>query len=322
MSARGWLRLIGSFKRHFREGKGIVAPVLIAVWLPAAVASIGMSVHMAVPGISSYRGSVADLSRESGDGLRIFLRGSRYDFFFSDIDYSPLPDVKVGDDVQILAEDGGIRVDDKAGRPVIWGLALESRRGEWTDQVYGDEVTPFTPSWWPLHEAIQWLLVSFGLCSGVLGVASLLRWIPSRSSVLAAAPALATPLPGGERSADAVAITAGPVSAARGLSRAAIAGLLTVSVPAALDLVVIVVGGANACHENNPVLGWGFIVLILAPIVLAAGGVTTLVLASHASRLYDTPPAAARSLGVIALVMAVIAVPVNFFAAASWVLCF
>lgn len=105
-------------------------------------------------------------------------------------------------------------------------------------------------------------------------------------------------------------------------SSAVTVGWVTLALPSVLDLFVIAIGGANACHQNNPVTGWGFIVLVLVPIALVAGGVTTLVMASDQAKSQNVSPAAARSLGVIALVLAVIALPVNFFAAMSWVVCF
>lgn len=171
------------FRRDFREGKGVAAPALIVVWLAAGGGMIAMSLHTGSPGIDIYSGTVASVHAEPGDGLRVKLRGSAFDFFFSDTSYSQLPDVRVADDVEILAEADQLGVNDQSGAPVISALAVESGRGTWTDSIFGDAVTPFTPATWPLHEAIRWLLFALGCVGAGLGLTSLFRWIPSRSAL-------------------------------------------------------------------------------------------------------------------------------------------
>ena len=332
--------LKGRLRRDFRENKGVATPALIVVWLAAGGGMIAISLHMGLPAIDTYSGTVASVHSEPGDGLRVKLVGSPFDFFFSDTDYSQLPDVRAADNVAILAEADQFTVNDQNGAPVIGALAVESRRGTWTDSIFGDAVAPFTPSTWPLHEALRWLLFVLGSVSAAFGLASVFLWIRSRPAVASGiAPDSQRSVSSGSgipaavsaaheagdiepRSIDRALAADQSAVAAGGRRAALVIGWMTLAVPTIVDLSLIAVGGSNACRPTpNPVTGWGFVVLLLVPITYAAGGITTLVLASGASNP-GTFRKHARALGVIAIGLALVSVPVNFLAAISWALCF
>ena len=139
-----------------------------------------MSLHMGIPEVDDFSGVVQTAHAESTDGLRVMLRGEDIDYFFSDITYSQLPDVRVGDQIQILAEAHQYVVNDQAGAPVLRALAVESTRGTWTDSIFGDEVAPFTPGTWVLHDVIRWGALTLGILAGAFGLLSLVWWIRSR----------------------------------------------------------------------------------------------------------------------------------------------
>jgi len=246
--------------------------------------------------------------------LRVHLQGSRFDFFFSDISYPQLPDIRAGDEVEILAQNQFF-VSDRSGAPVLSVVAAESSRGTWTDSIFGHGIAPFTPATWPLHEAIRWLLLGFGTGLAALGVASLSQWMGRRPASAGIVVERPMPRRSGGFNTEAVVVTH--------RRRAVTVGWLTVGIPAIVDLVVIAVGGSNACGPGpNPVGGWGFVVLALVPIAFAAGGITTLVLASRERASSPGSQTGVRALAVIAIALAVISVPVNFLAFLSWVVCF
>jgi hypothetical protein len=324
----------------FREGTGVATPALIIVWLAAGGGMVATSLYMGSARIDAYSGTVASAQANSGDGLRVHLVGSLFDFFFSDISYTRLPDIRVGDHVEILVQNEFI-VNDQAGAPVLRVVAAESARGTWTDSIFGHVVAPFTPTTWPLHEAIRWLLLVAGIGFAALGVVSLLQWIPRRPASpgmvperrvpesSSGAPSAAIP-PASHRADDDRKLT-DPVLAAleevRGRAERRGAGItigwLTLAIPAIVDLVVIFVGVGNACRPTpNPVGGWGAPVLVLVPIAFAAGGVATLVLSSRERALSGGSQTGPRALAVIAIALAVVSVPVNLVAFVSWALCF
>jgi hypothetical protein len=334
------VRLTRRLRRVFREGTGVAKPALIIVWLAAGGGMVATSLYMGSAGIDAYSGTVASAQATSGDGLRVHLLGSSFDFFFSDISYEQLPDIRVGDQVEILVQDQ-VSVNDKVGAPVLSVVAAESARGTWTDSIFGHVVAPFTPSTWPLHEAIRWLLLAFGVGLAAVGVASLLQWIPRRPA--SSGIVLERPVPESSSGAFSAAMSpapkrpdkdskltnpvpAAPEEARAGAQRRGAGitiGWLTVAIPAIVDLMVIVVGGSNACGPRpNPVGGWGPVVLVLVPIAFAGAGVTTLVLASRDRALSGGSQSGPRALAVIAIALAVTSVPVNFMAFLSWVLCF
>jgi hypothetical protein len=309
----GFPRLTQRLRRDFRDGKGVGIPALIVVWLAAGAGMFAMSLYMGSAGIDAYSGTVASAQAASGDGLRVHLLGSRFDFFFSDISYPQFPDIRAGDEVEILAQNQFF-VSDRSGSPVLTVVAAESSRGTWTDSIFGHVVAPFTPATWPLHEAIRWLLLGFGFGLAALGVASLSRWIGRRPASAGIVVEGAIPQRSGRVTSEAVVLTH---------RRGAVIGWLTVGVPAIVDLVVIAVGGSNACGPTpNPVGGWGLPVLVLVPIAFAAGGITTLVLASRERASSPGSQTGLRALAVTAIALAVVSVPVNFIAFMSWVVCF
>lgn len=111
-------------------------------------------------------------------------------------------------------------------------------------------------------------------------------------------------------------------AAGRDGGRGLTTGWLIVAGVAIVDLAVIAVGGSHACGPTpNPVGGWGFLVLLLVPVGLAADGITSLVLASDARRSAGSRRGF-RALGAIALALALVSVPVGFLAAMSWAMCF
>jgi hypothetical protein len=130
---------------------------------------------MGYPEIDRVSGVVETAQLASEDGLRVTLRGANVDYFFSATTYSPVPDVRVGDEIQILAKAPQYVVNDKSGAQVLDGLAVESRRGTWTDSIFGDAV-----STWFLHEGIRWVALGLGILAVLAGLVSLVRWIRSR----------------------------------------------------------------------------------------------------------------------------------------------
>lgn len=157
-------------KSVFPVGKGVAPLALIVVGIAVGAALTGLSWHLSIQGIQAHSGIARTALVERGTItiLHLTLDSSPHEFTFDDIDYEPLPDVRLGDQVVVLtAESCG------SGSPI----AVQSQRGIWIDSIYGDGVKPFTPETWPLHELIRWLLLSVGVFVAALGVGSLFRWI-------------------------------------------------------------------------------------------------------------------------------------------------
>jgi hypothetical protein len=100
---------------------------------------------------------------------------------------------------------------------------------------------------------------------------------------------------------------------------ALVLGYSAVLVPAVADAIAIAAGGAvwNGswdfdCGQG----GWGIFVLIPVPLAFAAGGFATLVLARRLAP--EVRRSHVRVLGTIAIVLAVLSVPVNFFVYLFW----
>ena len=78
---------------------------------------------------------------------------------------SRLPQIQTGDEVTVWEEDDG--------QTEVWGLALESQRGNWQDSAWQDHVPIFSPQTWKLRDALRWTGISGGAVMLVIGGAIL-----------------------------------------------------------------------------------------------------------------------------------------------------
>lgn len=323
-----WLRAIAGF----RKGAGLAAPALIVVWLVLGAGLLWLGWYVGLAGTEAHSGTVMRVSLiptfETYATLDVTIDSSSYDFFFDNIDFPQLPDVRIGDHVDILTQPS----------PEGYAIAIQSQRGTWIDTIYGDQVRPFTPRTWPLHEAVRWTALVLGILTGLFGVASLIRWLPSGQPQLATVggtPASSLPSEVGAssevvrpESAQAPDATSEPVvetvsARSRPASIPAEVGVwvgrVTVTALPILDFISITAAYAvgGRCGSSA---WWSIGVLIGVPIALAVGGITTLIFAaSGAGGSSHRIPA--RGLGIVALALAVVSVPINFFILMGWAFC-
>jgi len=310
-------RVIGRLRANFAFGTGVARPALILVWL-AGGAVIGITgLRMGHPEIGSSSGVVSSVDRQPPDGLRLTLDTSSREFYWDDdlLHNEPdtagvlLPDVRVGDRLEMLTDSG---MND-------WVEAIQSPRGTWFS-YYSESVRPYTARTWWLHELVRFGLLTTAAACLLVGLVSLGNWIPRRSN---------RPVPAHSAPATAAARPETPPSAHSevapgvpdGLRQAM--GVGGLSLLSAVLLEAITLGAAGAAC-TAPKQGWELVVLLLMPIALLAGGIATLVLGARAAR--GTPAgevvAGPRALGVVCLAAAVVGGGINLYTVASWAFCF
>jgi hypothetical protein len=132
-------------------GLAIGVVILVAGW------------RLTLNGIESHAGTVSSATAQTG-GLSITIDSSPRAYFFSAYSYEPLPVLSVGDRVVILTGEAC-----NYGTP----LAVQSTRGIWTESIYGDAVSPYTPYTWNDHETLRRLLLSVGTIIELIALAGL-----------------------------------------------------------------------------------------------------------------------------------------------------
>ena len=164
-------------KPNVLKKKGAAWPVVIVASLAVGGVLLGLAWRLGFDGIEAHSGVVrsAELyppapQESSVRALHVGLDLSTRDYYFDDIFYDVLPDIRVGDRVVILAEES-----PSCGRG--HALAVQSTRGTWIDSINGDKVKPFSPDTWPTHEMIRWLALIVGAIGALVDVAGLFRWI-------------------------------------------------------------------------------------------------------------------------------------------------
>jgi hypothetical protein len=299
----------------FRKGAGLASPALIVVWLALGAGLLWLQWAMSSSEIVLYSGNVKAVSTDPQYGTHVAIDSSSLDFFFDANEFPQLPDIEVGDHVDILTQ------PQSKGSAV----AVQSQRGTWI-QSYSQEVAPFTPQTWGVHEVLRWSALALGILAAVFGGASLVRWIPSAQIQAASSFQAPAPDPDAiEEPTDAAAkVEADPDANVSGESveqasssetasfsdRAATAvwiGGITVTALPILELIGVI-SGLGSCTGA----GSADALLIAITIALTAGGVGTLILAST-SQAGSPRRALARRLGIVAVVMAAVSVPVNVF---------
>ncbi|HEX2714523.1 MAG TPA: hypothetical protein VHM88_20200, partial [Candidatus Acidoferrales bacterium] len=142
----------------FSKGTGIASPALILVWFVLGAGLTWFHLHLSGAGVALASGTVTTVNSDPQFGTHISLDSSTLDFFFDSTDYPRLPDVRVGDHVDILTQ----------AEPQGWAVAAQSSRGLWIDTIYGDEVAPFSPHTWFLHEILSWAALAVGIAAALL----------------------------------------------------------------------------------------------------------------------------------------------------------
>jgi len=288
-------RLVAGFK----SGSGVASPSLILVWLGLGLGLMGLGWFIGLSGITAYSGTVKTTNSDPKFGTHIVLDSSSIDFFFEPQDNSSLPDVRFGDHLDILA----------IPQPEGWSIALQSQRGTWIDSIYGYEIAPFTPQTWTLHEALRLTALGLGIVVVLFGLASLLRWIASSQQRMAPAGA-DTDIPIVKSVASSepeFAALQGPRPPSDPAAIGAAIGALTVIALPILELIAAI-GGLGSCAGYQSADA----VLIAVSVGLTAGGVTTLILSSRGALGSPRRPIA-RRLGIVAIVLAVVSLPLNGF---------
>ncbi len=306
-------RLLGDFK----SGRGLASPSLIVVWLALGAGLIWLQWNMSFAGIESYSGNVKTVSTDPQFGTHVTIDSSSIDFFFDSLGFAQLPDIRVGDHIEMLTE------PLPQGYGIAEAVAVDSQRGAWVSTIYGRDIAGFTPQTWALHEVLRWSALALGVLIALFGAASLVRWIPSTQARAqngrgsAIAPASVSESPGAATELDAqppplvhdtpVASAPPSVPSSDRADLGVWVGGVTVTALPFLEVVgVFSAFGSCASYGFNDGL------LIAITIALFAGGISTLILA--ASSATGSPRrAVARRLGMVAVVMAVASVPVNAF---------
>jgi hypothetical protein len=308
--------MLGRLFTDFKRGAGLASPALIPLWLAMGVGLLWLQWNLGFYGIESYSGTVKTVSSDPQYGMHVAIDSSSLDFFFDSLGNSRLPDIRAGDHVEILTDP----------QPEGWSIAVQSQRGTWIDSIYGSEIAPFTPQTWMLHEALRWSALALAILVGLFGLASLVRWIPSSQQrpapsggTSASVPSSAVDAPGAASGLDNLQASSEPglpvVQASAQWSqppsdRAALGvtvGSITVIGLPILELVVVIASlGSCSGYQSADLM------LIALSIALVTGAISTLVLASRGTA--GSPRRAiARRLGIVAVVMAVISLPINAF---------
>jgi hypothetical protein len=305
----------------FRAGSGLASPALILVWLALGVGLIWLQWNMGLAGVEEHSGIVKAVTVDPAFGMHVKIDSSSIDFFFGSTEFPQSPDIRVGDHVDVLSESAPLPG---------WADAAQSQRGTWIATIHGDEVAPFTPATWPLHEAMRWSALALGILVAAFGVTSLIRWVPSTrrhatpvrgtslsnlqsqdaASRVAIGPEPAQALDTSERVQDASLTLPRQV---RDPARVGVwVGVFSVIALPIIDFVGISTAGPCA------LAWWADWVFKGVPILLALGGITSLILASLSTSgsVHRLP---ARVLGIIALAMALLSIAINFVAAISCV---
>jgi hypothetical protein len=290
-----WARPLAGFK----NGRGFASPALILVWLALGVGLVWLGWYIGLSGITAYSGTVKTVSTDPQNGMHFGLDSSSLDFFFDSLGNSRLPDITAGDHVDILA----------IPQPEGWSIAVDSPRGTWIDSTYGNEIAPFTPQTWTLHEALRWTALAFGILIALFGLASLLRWIPSRQqrTALTSADTDTSIGPAEALHEPEFPIVQGSSPPSDPATLGTAIGTLTVTVLPILEVIAATVG-LGSCSAYQ----FADTILIGISVALAAGGITTLILSSRGA--VDSPRrSTARRLGIVAIVMALASIPINAF---------
>ncbi|HEX2682254.1 MAG TPA: hypothetical protein VHQ03_13320 [Candidatus Dormibacteraeota bacterium] len=131
------------------------------MFLSTGVALVSGTVEL-IDQIQDVSGPAIDLKLDSVP-QRIFL--SKADF------EPPLPDIRIGDHLRIWTKD--------VGEANLWGLAVQSPRGDWQSSAWADNVAIFTPKTWYLHDDLRWS--SFFAASLLILLAALILLRRSKS---------------------------------------------------------------------------------------------------------------------------------------------
>ena len=331
MARRQLMQALVTFKADFRAGTGPAKAPLIVPWMVGAAVLIGLSLYMGSAGIEARSGTVGTITSDLRFGMHATLVSSSEDFFFDDIDFPQLPDIRVGDQVDILT----------VPQPTGWAIAVQSQRGTWVS-IYHDAAAPFTPVTWPVHEGIRWLALTLGFLAALFAAASLIRWLASR-------PRSVTPIVGTAQSTVAPDMTVAsevvpPVqpteprpagSAGLSVPERSVAARFERPRPASdgvgrtghapvsdRALVAVWIGGVTVAAfpilefiafagQRCPVPSYMYVLLAAIPIAVASGAISTLLLASRSTGASPERAHAARKFGIIAIVIAVASAPVN-----------
>lgn len=151
----------------FRKGIGPASPSLVFVWLAIGAGLIWLQWGMSLAGIESFSGNVTNVITNGKFGTHITIDSTSRDFYFGSVDFPQLPEIRVGDHIDILSR------PQPDGSPV----AAQSQRGTWIDASYGDELAGFTPQTWAVHEVLRWSVLALGLVVLLFGAASFVRGI-------------------------------------------------------------------------------------------------------------------------------------------------
>jgi hypothetical protein len=301
-------RLLTDFKR----GTGLSSPTLILVWLGMGLGIMWWSWYTSLGGIESYSGNVRTVTADQFD-MYVTIDSSPFDFEISPFGFSPLPDIRVGDHVDILTSSSV----QGAGYANAEVAAIQSQRGTWIDSKSGGhDVAPYTPGTWPLHEAVRWAALVVGILVAGFGLASLVRWMKQPASGRQAV-ASGTAADGldfvmeADRTGDVPSQSPSQASTTESLPPAdpsangVVVGILTVLGSSAVEVIGVMAefSGCSGYQAFD-------VMLALATVGLAVGGTATLVLAARGAQ--GSPQrAAARRWGIVGVVIAVISLPIN-----------
>jgi hypothetical protein len=294
---------VNSVWAGFKSGKGLASPALILVWLGVGVGATWIAWSLTMAGVEFSSGTVQAVRTDPKFGTHVSIDSSSTDFFMDSIEFPDLPDVRVGDRVELLTD----------RQPDGWVIAVQSARGYWSAKYHGGHASLFTPGTWWLHDFIAWSLVTAGVVVALFGLVSLVRWISSTqqqsSPAIAATQAeLLQPQVVARALPPEPGLTI-PKSAPLRFNRASVAvviGVVCVTIAPLLE-VVGVSAGLGSCSN----VGATTPLLIAITTGVLCGGVAVLVLAATTAKEI-VRRATARRLGVVALLIGGITVPVNF----------